>query len=157
LFFTGESTTQKVACPDPFVNPLDENHPESCIKPCPVHAYDLEEYTLMWQITCSLGIISILLNSFMSGNDPFLLISNSSPKLVVSTLGTWAISKKAEFASTPYQLKYCVFASLLYGVVETLPSLFLKYDLPCGCETEEWCVSVSTLDAVLTITRVVGI
>jgi hypothetical protein len=60
----------------------------------------------------------------------------------LALLATWAISKKGEFQSTPYQLKFCVFASLLYGVMETLPSLFLKFDLPCGCETEEWCVSV---------------
>ena len=43
------------------------------------------------------------------------------------------------FLGVPYQVKACVFASLLYAIVDTLPSLVLKYDLPCAeCKTEEW-------------------
>ncbi len=43
------------------------------------------------------------------------------------------------YESTPYQLKACVSGGLLYAAVHTLPSLILKYDLPCfDCETEEW-------------------
>jgi hypothetical protein len=41
--------------------------------------------------------------------------------------------------STPYQLKACVSGGLVYAAVHTLPSLILKYDLPCfDCETELW-------------------
>lgn len=33
--------------------------------------------------------------------------------------------------------------ALVYSLVETLPSVILKYDLPCSeCETEEWYVFV---------------
>ena len=53
---------------------------------------------------------------------------------------TWLIAGKKAFAQTPYQLKACVFLGLLYAVVGTLPSLLLKYDLACECETEEWSV-----------------
>jgi hypothetical protein len=43
------------------------------------------------------------------------------------------------YESIPYQLKACVSGGLLYAAVHTLPSLILKYDLPCfDCETEEW-------------------
>ena len=65
----GESVVPKVVCPDPFLNPLDEENPESCINPCPVQAYKREEYTLMWKIACSLGIIAMVLNLFMAGDD----------------------------------------------------------------------------------------
>jgi hypothetical protein len=43
------------------------------------------------------------------------------------------------FIAVVYQVKACVFAALLYAIVETIPSLVLKYDLPCSeCTTEEW-------------------
>ncbi len=43
------------------------------------------------------------------------------------------------FLAVPYQVKACVFAGLLNAIVGTLPSLIMKYDLPCSeCNTEEW-------------------
>ncbi len=46
---------------------------------------------------------------------------------------------KKLFIAVPFQVKACVFAALLYAIVHTLPSLVLKYDLPCSeCKTEEW-------------------
>jgi hypothetical protein len=50
----------------------------------------------------------------------------------------WLGGKKA-FLAVPYQVKACVFQGILYAIVGTLPSLIMKYDLPCSeCSTEEW-------------------
>jgi hypothetical protein len=49
------------------------------------------------------------------------------------------IGGKKVYVAVPYQVKACVFAALLYNIVETLPSLVLKHNLPCSeCKTEEW-------------------
>ncbi len=49
----------------------------------------------------------------------------------------WLGGKKV--LAVPYQVQACVFSGLLYAIVETLPSLIMKYDLPCSeCNTEEW-------------------
>jgi hypothetical protein len=109
---------QKVTCRLPFVNPLADDHLESCIQPCPVQAYTDDEYTLMWGFSNAIGVVGLTLNVFMAA--------------------TWAIGSRKEFSALPYQLKVCVFAGVLYGLVGTLPSLVMKYELPCACETEEW-------------------
>ena len=117
--FTPEAAeVPKVTCPSPFVNPLADDHPESCIQPCPVQAYTDDEYTLMWGFSNGIGVVGLSLNVFMAA--------------------TWAIGSRKEFSALPYQLKVCVFAGILYGLVGTLPSLVMKYGLPCACETEEW-------------------
>jgi hypothetical protein len=51
---------------------------------------------------------------------------------------TWMMKGKRHLSQQPYQMQFCVFAGILYGLVETLPSLAMKYDLPCQCETQEW-------------------
>jgi hypothetical protein len=103
------------------VNPVADDHIESCVQPCPVQAYTDEEYTWMWALSNSIGLVGFGLNSFMAC--------------------TWIVAGgKKCLSSQPYQLKFCVIAGLLFGVIATLPSLALKYDLPCECATEEWCV-----------------
>jgi hypothetical protein len=125
-FVPGEAKEiPKIQCPFPFVNPLAVDHISSCIQPCPSQAYTDAEYTLMWMISGGIGLAGMFLNLFMAF--------------------TWMIGGKKYFSDQPYQLKFCVFAGLLFAAVETLPSLALKYDLPCGCETEEWCDAVSYL------------
>ncbi len=117
--FTPEvAEVQKVTCPLPFVNPLADDRLESCIQPCPVQAYTDDEYTLMWGFSNGIGVVGLSLNIFMTA--------------------TWAIGSRKEFSALPFQLKVCVFAGILYGLVGTLPSLVMKYELPCACETEEW-------------------
>ena len=53
-------------------------------------------------------------------------------------MSTWELGKGALKKSTPTALRNAVWLGLLYGLVETLPVLFLNEDLPCGCETAEW-------------------
>jgi len=127
-FIPGEAKeAARFGCPQPFVNPIDDNHVESCIQPCPVQAYTDEEYSVMWAISNGIGIIGLSLNLFMTC--------------------TWMIAGKRIRSKLPYQLKFCVFAGLLFGMLGTLPSLILKYDLPCECDTEE-CTGTSTVCAI---------
>ncbi len=77
----------------------------------------------MWGFSNGIGTVGLLLNLFMAL--------------------TWTIADKRDLMKTPYQLKFCVFAGLLFGAVGTLPSFILKYDLPCTCETEEWYLKCS--------------
>jgi hypothetical protein len=72
----------------------------------------------MWGFANGIGLVGFFLNSFMAL--------------------TWLLGGKRCLSGQPFQLKFCVFAGILYGVVATFPSLMLKYDLPCECETEEW-------------------
>jgi hypothetical protein len=117
-FEPGVAEVQKVKCPFPFVNPLADDHLESCIQPCPVQAYSDDEYTMMWGFYNGIGVVGLFLNVFMAT--------------------TWAVAGRKHYSTLPYQLKVCVFAGIVYGIVGTLPSLMMKYDLPCACETEEW-------------------
>jgi hypothetical protein len=98
-----------------------EDNLESCVQPCPVQAYTDEEYTFMWGLSNGVGLVGFGLNLFMAC--------------------TWVIAGgRKHLSAQPYQLKFGVFAGLLFGIVATLPSLALKYDLPCECATEEWYV-----------------
>ena len=117
----------KIDCPYPFVNPLAKDHLESCIQPCPVQAYDDGEYTTMWALSNGIGIVGFALNLFMAC--------------------TWRIAGKRHRSDQPYQLNWCIFAGLAYGLMGTFPSLILKYDLPCECETEE-CTGTSLMCTV---------
>ena len=107
-----------VECPAPFVSPIASDHLESCIQPCPVEVYTDEEYTMLWGLSNGIQLVGFALSLFM--------------------VSTWGLAGWKHFNAQPYQLKACVFGGILYGLVGTLPSLVLKYDLACGCETEEW-------------------
>ena len=63
----------QVECPHPFVNPLAIDHVESCIQPCPVQAYNDEEYTFMWGLSMGIGLVGFALNLFMGKFDVGLL------------------------------------------------------------------------------------
>jgi hypothetical protein len=117
-FVPGAAEVPKVDCPYPFVNPISATHTESCTQPCPVQAYTDSEYTLMWGFSNGIGLVGYFLNVFMAL--------------------TWFLGGRRCLSEQPFQLKFCVFAGILYGMVATLPSLMMKYDLPCECETEEW-------------------
>ena len=117
-FAPGEVEAAATECIFPFVNPRDEDHVEGCIQPCPVQAYTDEEYRRMWGVSNGIGLLGLILNMFLAG--------------------TWLLGGKKHFNDAPYQLKFAVFAGLLYGAVGTLPSLLMYSDLSCGCETEEW-------------------
>jgi len=122
-----EVVIEKVECPGDFVNPQDENHVKSCIKPCPVNAYTDDEYTIMWLLYVIVGMIGFVLNAFM--------------------VLTWTMAGKKVAKAVPLQLKCCTGIGLLFGVVETIPVMVLHYDLPCTCETEE-CIGSSAMCAV---------
>jgi hypothetical protein len=127
-FVPGVTTTiPPIECPHPFVRPIDDSNVKSCVRPCPVQAYSDREYTLMWGLASGTGLAGFAVNVV----------------LVVS----WTFMEKEHARSAPYQLKVCVYAGLLYGIVGTLPMLLMKYDLPCGCETEE-CTGTSVACAV---------
>jgi hypothetical protein len=117
-FIPGEAEVPKVDCPHPFVNPISATNTESCIQPCPVQAYTDSEYTLMWGVSNGIGLVAFFLNVFMAF--------------------TWMLAGKRHLSEQPFQLRFCVFAGIFYGAVATIPSLVMKYDLPCECETEEW-------------------
>jgi hypothetical protein len=102
-----EKDTALVKCPSGFVHPVAENHLLNCIKPCPVQAYTNSEYNNMWAVASVVGVIGLCLNVFMAL--------------------TWVLSGARAFRKVPSELKVCVMGGILYGVVETLPALFLKY------------------------------
>jgi hypothetical protein len=125
-FFPDKATeVPQIKCPNPFVNPLAINHIASCIQPCPVQAYTNEEYTIMWGISNGIGLLGFGLNWFM--------------------LLTWLSASKGKVGirNQPLQLVICIIAGILYGIVVTLPSLVMKYELACECQTEE-CSGSST-------------
>jgi hypothetical protein len=72
----------------------------------------------MWGVSNGIGLVGFCLNVFMAS--------------------TWMMGGKAYMSGQPFQLNACVLMGILYGMVATLPSLVMKYDLPCECETEEW-------------------
>jgi hypothetical protein len=110
----------KFECPRPFVNPIADDHIQSCIQPCPVQAYTDDEYTVMWTVANGVGLVGLFLNLFMAC--------------------TWVIAGRRHFYKQPFQLRWCVLAGILFGIIATLPSLALKYSLACECETAEWFV-----------------
>jgi hypothetical protein len=57
---------------------------------------------------------------------------------------TWCIQGKKNFKKVRPQLRFCVYGGILVGLVDTIPVLALKHDLPCGCKTEE-CTGSSAL------------
>ena len=51
---------------------------------------------------------------------------------------TWIVAGKKHFDAVRFQIKFAMFAGLLYAGVDTLPVLFLKFDLPyASCESED--------------------
>ena len=84
---------------------------------CPVDQFSLQDYTTMWGVFVAIGMCSFILNVIM--------------------VCTWKLAGRREFEATPFQLKSCVFWGLVYGIVETIPTLIFKYDLPCKHRTEE--------------------
>jgi hypothetical protein len=120
-----EAIEQKV-CPFPFVQPVKDGW-RTCVKPCPVPVYTTEEYHTMWTVFSVLGCAGFLLNIFM--------------------VLTWGLKPASAYAAVPFNLKVAIWGGVLYGFVETLPTMILKNDLPCGCATEE-CTGTSTLCAV---------
>lgn len=104
----------EIICSPPFVNSILPETNRACVHACPVSQFSEEEYTTMWAVFSGIGMCSLALNLFM--------------------VGTW---KLAGWRQTPFQLKSCVYFGLLYGIVETIPTLILKFDLPCEHPTEE--------------------
>ncbi len=104
-------------CPSPFVNPVDPNSLKACVQACPIAAYSDSQYSVMWAVFVGIGTIGFALNVFVAV--------------------TWGLGGKKHFDALPFQLKFCVFAGMAYFLFGTLPSLVLKYDLPCECPTEE--------------------
>ncbi len=85
---------------------------------------------------------------------PFVFLSSNT--WCLAWLCRWLGGKKV-FLAVPYQVKACVFVGLLYSIVGTLPSLIMKYDLPCSeCNTEEWWCKIIFLLRILLlfVTRV---
>jgi hypothetical protein len=129
--FSPDKTTEvpQIKCPYPFVSPLAIKNIASCIQPCPVQAYTNEEYTIMWGISNVIGLLGFGLNLFM--------------------LLTWLSASKGKVGirNQPLQLIICIIAGIVYGIVVTLPSLVMKYELACECQTEE-CTGSSTICSI---------
>ena len=95
---------QRAECAAPFLQPIDANHREQCILPCPVPAFTEGQYSTMWILTTSIGMVGLGLNLFMAL--------------------TWAIGGKKVIDETNFFLKMCVFYGLLYGLVRHSCSFF---------------------------------
>ena len=118
----------KEECPYPFVNPVDKDHLKSCVQACPIVAFTDDEYSLMWTVYVLVGSIGFLANLFV--------------------VATWYLGGQKGFHALPFQLKFCVFAGIVFFLLGTLPSMALKYDLPCSeCNTEE-CTGTSVVCAI---------
>jgi hypothetical protein len=89
-----------IECPKPFVPPIDADHPELCILPCPVPAFEDSEYSVMWIVASIIGMIGLVLNLFVAL--------------------TWVIGGKKAFDNTNFFLRMCVFYAILYGAVRPL-------------------------------------
>jgi hypothetical protein len=107
-----ESVVELFVCPLPFLPPTTEAliGKVNCIKPCPVQAYSDGEYHDMWIVSSAPASLGLLLNIFMTT--------------------TMFIGGKKAFRAVPFNLKMCVADGLLYGIIDTLPVLFLGEDLP---------------------------
>jgi hypothetical protein len=116
-----------ITCPDPFVPPAEKSELRNCVKQCPVHTYSHDEYDVMWLTSGIISGVGMLLNAHMAA--------------------TWAIAGPALYAGIRFQIRFCVFAGLLYGLIDTIPMLALKHDLACECATEE-CAGTSVLCAL---------
>jgi hypothetical protein len=114
---------RKITCPSPFL-PRTQEDSGICVQPCPVAAYNDAEYSQMWTWRSIVSVLGLVLNVWM--------------------VLTWVLAGRKAFAETRLQLKMCVFCGILYGLVDTIPVLLLKYDLPCACETAE-CTGTSVL------------
>jgi hypothetical protein len=114
-------------CPSPFLASITPDHYQSCIQPCPVAAFTDEQYTVMWSFSVAMGVLGFLLNAFVAC--------------------TWVLGGKRLFKKQPFEIKFCVFAGICIGLLDTLPSLVLKYDLPCACETAD-CTGAGTICAL---------
>ena len=106
-----------VTCPPPFVNSILPETYRACVYSCPMGQFTEAEYTTMWTFFVVIGMCSFALNLFV--------------------VATWKLGGWYKFRDTPFQLKSCVFLGLLYGIVETIPTLILKFKLPCEHPTEE--------------------
>jgi hypothetical protein len=107
-----EAAVERVVCPFPFLPPTTEAliGKVNCIKPCPVQAYSDGEYHNMWIVSSTPASLGFILNIFMTT--------------------TMFIGGKKTFRALPFYLKMCVADGLLYGIIDTLPVLFLGEDLP---------------------------
>jgi hypothetical protein len=114
-----EYEVNEVECFAPYVAPLlEENEYKGCVKPCPSPAYSNDEYSTMWVAASSIAMVGLTLNLFMAT--------------------TFVLGGKKFFKNQPFATKLCVLGGLLYGMIDTLPTLFLKYDLACEDSTEEF-------------------
>jgi hypothetical protein len=114
-----EYEIKEVECFAPYVVPLlEENEYKKCVKPCPSPAYSNNEYSTMWFAASSIAMVGLMLNTFMAT--------------------TFVLGGKRFSKSQPFATKVCVLGGLLYGIIDTLPTLFLKYDLACEDSTEEF-------------------
>jgi hypothetical protein len=117
-FISGEEPEAAAfVCPAPFLSPIEAQTSANCVKACPVPAYTIEEYDLMWVAYSIPSTVGLALNLFMCA--------------------TWVLGGKRSFNSQPFPIKLCVIGGLIYGCIDTIPVLALKHDLPCSNETEE--------------------
>jgi hypothetical protein len=107
--------SSSAVCPSPFVPanaipdvPTRDQH--ACVQPCPSAAYTPEEYTVMWASSSIVALCALLLN--------------------IGVRMSWVPKGGGNHISPAF--KACIGGGILYGMVDTLPVLFLKHNLPCG-------------------------
>jgi hypothetical protein len=107
-----EAVIESVVCPSPFLPPVTDElrGKANCIKPCPVQAYSEDEYHDMWIISSAPACVGLLCNIYM--------------------ILTWYIGGKKFFWGVPFYLKMCVGCGMLYGLIDTIPVLVLREELP---------------------------
>jgi hypothetical protein len=115
---SSDTRDMSVQCPDGWTNPIDPYSAKPCVKPCISAAYSDSQYDVMWGIATFCGVCGYVLNGYLAL--------------------TWILGGRKVFDAVPFQLRFCVFAGLLYTLIVTLPALLLKNDVACDdCRTEE--------------------
>jgi hypothetical protein len=110
-------------CPHPYVRPVGG----VCSDPCPSNAYSMSEWNAMWLHASIPSTVGLLLNLFLAL--------------------TWCMGGVKHRKHIQFQLKVCVALAIVYGIVDTAPVLFLKFNLACECSTSE-CVGTSLACAI---------
>jgi len=131
-FVSEEAQEEEFLCPHPFLNSVNQDTRAECVKACPVPAYTLSEYDGMWLAATVPAAFGFFLNTFM--------------------ICTWILGGRKHFHEQPFAVKVCVLGGIFYNLVDTLPVLALKYDLPCTNATEEG-IGSSALCAINRLSR----
>jgi hypothetical protein len=132
-----EAVIESIVCPPPFLAPTTDEFIgiKNCIKPCPVQAYNDEEYDDMWIISSVPACLGLAFNMYIAmtwystWRDVYIgylfLIFDWFLLFLLRYMGGEKV-----FEAVNFNLKMCVICGLLYGIIDTIPVLILGKKLP---------------------------